>query len=190
MTSLRGVQQASELKKVQRKLGSARASRGSLSEATSVIEAERLKEIIAELGDQLQPLAHDSRLTDIKHAITLVDGSLLATLPKIMEASWRKANTGSGMVKWRLHTHFEILRGVPTRIDVTPNGGGVHDERAVLETAIEGDRLYVTDRGYASLRWALVNNFNAVRSFADQSNPRCAGFSAHQTNEKTFLRGI
>ena len=103
VTSLRGIQQASELKKVQRKLGCARASLGSLSEATSVFEAEPLKEIISELGAQLRPLAHDSRLSDIQHTITLVDGSLIAALPKIMEASWRKANTGSGMIKWRLH---------------------------------------------------------------------------------------
>ncbi len=52
----------------------------------------------------------------------------------MMEASWRKANDGNGMVKWRLHTHFEILRGVPTRVDVTPNGGGEHDERAMLSS--------------------------------------------------------
>ena len=78
-----------------------------------------VREIIAELGEQLQPLAQDSRLNDIQHTITLVDGSVIAALPKIMEASWRKAETGSGMVKWRLHTHFEILRGIPTRIDVT-----------------------------------------------------------------------
>jgi len=31
-----------------------------------------------------------------------------------------------------LHTHFELLRGVPTRIDVTPDRGGSYDERAVL----------------------------------------------------------
>ena len=49
-----------------------------------------------------------------------------------MEASFRKATSGSGLVKWRLHTHFEVLRGIPTRIDVTPNGGGDCDERAVL----------------------------------------------------------
>ncbi len=59
------------------------------------------------------------------------------------------------MVKWRLHTHFELLRGIPTRIDVTPNGGGQHDERAVLERTIEKDQLYVTDRGYA--KFALFN---------------------------------
>ena len=51
VTSLRGIQQASALKKVQKKLSCSRASLGSLSEATSVFEADRLKEIIAELGD-------------------------------------------------------------------------------------------------------------------------------------------
>lgn len=155
VTSLRGLQQASELKNVQAKLGCARASLGSLSEATTVFDAERLKDIIGELGQQLQPLALDKRLQNIDHTITLVDGSLIAALPRIMEASFRKAETGSGMIKWRLHTHFELLRGVPTRIDVTPDGGGPHDERAMLEATIEADRLYVTDRGYA--KFALFN---------------------------------
>ena len=79
-----------------------------------------------------------------------------------MEASWRKFTTDKGMVKWRLHTHFEVLRGVPTRIDVTPNGGGEHDERAVLERTIEADHLYVTDRGYA--KFALFNKIDASQS--------------------------
>ena len=162
VSSLRGVQQASELKKVQKKLGCQRASLGSLSEATSVFDADRLQEIIAELGEQLEPLAKDKRLCDIQQTITLVDGSLIAALPKIMEASWRKATDGSGMVKWRLHTHFEILRGVPTRIDVTPNGGGQHDERAMLKAVIESDRLYVTDRGYA--KFTLFNQIVAANS--------------------------
>ena len=149
VTSLRGLQQASELKNVQQKLGCARASLGSLSEAATVFDPDRLKEIISELGQQLQPLADDQRLQNINQTITLVDGSLIAALPRITEASFRKAQTGSGMIKWRLHTHFELLSGVPTRIDVTPNGGGEHDERAVLESTLEPDRLYVTDRGYA-----------------------------------------
>ena len=75
VTSLRGIQQASELKKVQKRLGCARAALGSLSEATSVFDPERLKEIIGELGDQLKPLQQDKRLSNIKQTITLVDGS-------------------------------------------------------------------------------------------------------------------
>lgn len=162
VTSLRGIQQASELKNVQRKLGCQRASLGSLSEATSVFDPERLKEIIAELGEQLQPISRDARLKDIQQAVTLVDGTLIAALPKIMEASWRKENKGSGMVKWRLHTHFEVAREVPTRMDVTPHGGGEHDERAVMEKVIEADRLYVMDRGYA--KFTLFNKIVAAKS--------------------------
>jgi hypothetical protein len=162
VTSLRGIQQASELEKVQKKLGCPRASLGSLSEAASVFEAERLKEILAELGAELKPLGRDARLKDIDQTLTLVDGTLLAALPRLMQASYLKSQTGSGLVKWRLHTHFEVDRFVPTRIDVTPDGGGEHDERAVLERTIESDRLYVMDRGYA--KFVLFNRIVAAQS--------------------------
>jgi hypothetical protein len=162
VTSLRGIQQASELKNVQRKLGCPRAALGSLSEAATVFDSERLKEIINELGAELKPLGRDARLKDLDRTLTLVDGTVLAALPKLIEASWRKETTGSGLVKWRLHAHFEVDRYVPTRIDVTPDGGGEHDERAVLERTIESDRLYVMDRGYA--KFALFNRIVKAES--------------------------
>lgn len=162
VTSLRGIQQASQLEKVQKKLGCARASLGSLSEAATVFDADRLKAIIAELGTELKPLGRDARLKDIDHTLTLVDGTLIAALPKLMQASWLKQTTGSGLVKWRLHTQFEVDRYVPMRIEVTPDGGGAHDERAVLERTIESDRLYVMDRGYA--KFALFNRIVAAKS--------------------------
>ena len=157
--SLRGLQQASELKNVQKKLGCPRTSLGSLSESVSVFDPERLKEIIAELGEQLEPLGRDPRLKDVRDTITLVDSTLLTILPHLTEA-WVKPSNTSGLVKWRLHTHFELDRHVPRRIDVTPDEGGKHDERAVLERTVEADRLYVMDRGYA--KFALFNHI--VRS--------------------------
>ena len=48
VTSLRGIQQASELKKVQRILGCARASLGSLSESARVFGSELMQEIVKE----------------------------------------------------------------------------------------------------------------------------------------------
>lgn len=162
VTSLRGIQQASELANVQKKLGCPRASLGSLAEASTVFDAERLKEIIAELGAELTPLLKDARLQDIQQTMTLVDGTLIEALPPIMEASWRKFTTGNGKVKWRLHTHFDVERYVPERIDVTPNGGGPNDERAVLERTIEPDHLYVMDRGYA--KFTLFNKIVATGS--------------------------
>ena len=162
VTSLRGLQQASELDKVSKRLGAPRISLGSFSEAASVFDPDRLKEIIAELGAQLQPLGRDPRLRDVPGTLTAVDGSLLSVLPKMMEASCLKAKTGSGLIKWRLHTHFEVDRHVPTRIDVTPDGGGQHDERSVLERTIQSDRTYVMDRGYA--KFTLFNQIVAAQS--------------------------
>src|SRR5262249_48634373 len=86
--SLRSIQQASELKNVQKKLGCARASLGSLSESVAVFDPSLLEGIIAELGQQLQPLAADPKLKDLKQVVTLVDGSLLKALPRIAEAMW------------------------------------------------------------------------------------------------------
>ena len=162
VTSLRGIQQASELANVQKRLGCSRASLGSLSEVTGVFDAEILKEIIAELGKDVKPLARDPRLKDIKGTIELVDGTLIAALPRIMEASWLKHTTGSGMVKWRLHAHFEVDRHIPKHMRLTPDGGGPDDERAVLERNIESDRLYITDRGYA--KFALFNKIVLAKS--------------------------
>ena len=155
-SSLRAVQQASELPNVQSRLGCGRAALGSLSEASTIFDPERLIEIIQELGGQLQPLVKDPRLTDIHQTITLVDATLIAAMPRIMEASVMKQKSGAGMVKWRLHAQFEVERHVPHRIDVTPDGGGEYDERAVLERTIEPDRLYIKDRGYA--KFSLFND--------------------------------
>lgn len=158
--SLRGIQQAGELKKVQRRLGCGRASLGSLSESVDVFEPERLKEVIAELGGKLQPFAKDRRLKDLRQTLTLVDGSVLKVLPWLSRAMLQKATDEH---KVRLHTHFEVERHVPTRIDVT--GGtprGDDDERAVMGRSIEPDRLYVMDRGYA--KFALFNDIVAAGS--------------------------
>lgn len=150
VTSLRGLQQASELKKIQKKLGCARASLGSLSESVAVFDPERLKPIIESLGKKLSSTTCDDRLKDVTSTLTLVDGSIVEALPRIAEASLRDAQAGKGgKMKWTLHTHFEVLRGVPVRMDVTPTAGGEHDERAVMSRAVEADRTYVMDRGYA-----------------------------------------
>ena len=162
VTSLRAIEQASELGKVQKKFGCKRTSLASLSEASRIFDSHRLKEIIAELGAQAHSMGRDKRLSGIEQNITLVDGSLVSAMPSLMQASLLKSTEGSGLVKWRLHTHFEVDRYVPTRIDVSPDGGGDDDERAVLERTLDSDRLYVMDRGYA--KFALFNSIIAKQS--------------------------
>ena len=40
------------------------------------------------------------------------------------EASLLKRQSGSGQVTWCWHTHFNVEKYVPDRIDVTPDAGG------------------------------------------------------------------
>ncbi len=162
VSSLRAIQQASELKKVQKRLGCGRVSLGSFSESSHVFEPQRLQEIIVELGAQLEPVGRDARLKHVRQTLTLVDGTLLSALPRMAEAVWLKEQTGSGLVKWRLHTHFEVDRHVPTRIDVTRDGGGENDERTVMGKAIQTDHCYVMDRGYA--KFSLFNAIATAKS--------------------------
>lgn len=156
--SLRAIQQASELRKVQRKLGCSRASLGSLSEATDVFDPERLKQIIAELGQQLQVLGRDPRLTEIRQALTLVDGTLLDALPRLADASLQDSRAAKARCKWRLHTHFEVDRHVPIRMDLTEGTNtGEAEERTVLRRTLAADCCYVMDRGYVDFTL-----FNAI----------------------------
>jgi hypothetical protein len=181
-SSLRAIQQASELQNVQKRLGCGRASLGSLSEAATVFDPARLIEIIQELGSQVQPLTKDPQLKELRQTLTLVDATLITAMPRIMAASVMKRQTGSGTVKWRLHTHFEVDRHQPTRIDVTRDGGGSNDERAVLERTIESDRCYVMDRGYA--KFTL---FNAIVAKSSSYVCRIRDNSVYQVLEENLL---
>jgi hypothetical protein len=151
--SLRAIEQASQLRNVQRKLGCQRASLASLSEAKDVFEPELLKEIIAELGSQLQPIARAPRLKDVQYTVTLVDGSLLKGLPVLIQAGMQDSRAAKLEAKVRLHTQFDLERGVPIRIDVTDGvGRGESSERAVLARTLEKGHCYVEDRGYAKFK--------------------------------------
>ena len=141
-TSLRSLQQASELKKVQKKLGVPRASLGSLSEASTVFESRRMLEIIEQLGEQLKPITHHGKLNDLPGILTAVDGTLLKCLPKIAWALW--IDDKHRAVK--NHVHFEILKAVPVKATITD---GNANEKDVLAASLDAGRIYVLDRGYA-----------------------------------------
>lgn len=155
LTSLRGIQQASQLRNVRKKLGLRRASLGSLSESVSVFDPEPLKEIATQLAAQI-PGQIGGDFSSINQTLTAVDGSVFDTVAKVAELAWVPLKGGKRKHAYRLHTQFEILRGVPNRIDVTSaNPKGDDDERAVLQRTLEPDRCYVIDRGYA--KFSLFN---------------------------------
>ena len=124
LISLRGLQQASTHADVQKKFGVGRASLGSLSESVSILDPEPLKRIAATFATEV-PTADPSRFDAIGKQLTAVDGSVFKTAVRVASLAWLPSK-GNGKHKgtpvdgYRMHTHFEILRGVPERIDATP----------------------------------------------------------------------
>jgi hypothetical protein len=140
-TSLRALQQASELEKVQRILGCARASLGSLSESARVFDSDLLKEIIEELSDHLPNVSKIPGFDEKKGILTAVDGTLVEAVAKMAWATWRSDRNGV-----KIHTQFEILKGIPVEMDVTDANAS---EKKVLGLTLQSNRIYVLDRGYA-----------------------------------------
>lgn len=140
--SLRSMQQASELRKVQKNLGIPRSSLGSLSEAARVFDSTLLIEIIEELATELKPVPHSARLDDIGAVLTIVDGTLLKALPKTIDALWKDENNKA----YKAHVQYEILKGIPVSSKLT---NGNVNEKKVLAENLQSGRFYVLDRGYA-----------------------------------------
>jgi IS4 transposase len=157
LRSLRALQQASELEKVRRKLGVGRTSLGSFSEATDVFDPDRLTGIIGQLLSQL-PQARQVGRGHLSQVLTAVDGTIVQTLGSLAQAAYMRDKQGKTHSAWRFHTHFEIDRSVPVRMDVTTaRNVGKNEERNQLRRRLEPDRCYVLDRWYGDfLLWNQI----------------------------------
>jgi len=154
VTSLRGLQQASGLAKVEKLLGIQRTSLGSLSEATGVFDAAPLRSIVQELAQRAMPLEHGAEAQALRD-LTAVDGTLLPALPKMLWALWVDPDHRAA----KLHLHFDVLKGVPCDATLTQGNGS---ETEQLQATLNPGRLYVLDRGYAS--YQLLQAILAVGS--------------------------
>jgi hypothetical protein len=139
--SLRGIQQASSLDKVQRLFGCHRVSRGSLSEASRVFDPDLLHSLIGDLAAQALPVVHGKEAEALR-GLTAVDGSLLPALPKMAWALWLDPQHHAA----KMHVHFDVLKGVPVETTLTTGNGS---ETEQLRATLQAHRLYVIDRGYA-----------------------------------------
>ncbi len=169
LQSLRGLSEASSLRKVQKAVGGPRVSVGSLSESVRVFDPTLLEPIFQELFGQLPtklPPATTPATSaqaaqipfELVQRLTAVDGSALRALPQIVGA----VGTSRGS-KWRLHLQFEVHRELPEHATLTPDEtGGEDDERNVLARNLRAGRLYLLDRGYE--RYLLFKQIVEARS--------------------------
>jgi hypothetical protein len=155
ITSLRAIQQVSELKKVQKVLGVKRTSLGSLSEASSVFDSQLITPIIQQLAEQAIPLETDSRLKDIEQMLVTVDGTLISALPKMLWALWLDDEHRAA----KLHLEFDIIKGIPVRAEVTDANANEKDN---LRKSLRSGKLYVLDAGYG--QYSLFEDIRKAKS--------------------------
>jgi hypothetical protein len=182
VTSLRALQQASGLAKVQKLLGCQRAALGSLSEASRVFDPALLRQIIGDLARQALPLAQ-GREAEALRGLTAVDGTVLAALPKMAWALWRTEERAL-----KMHLQFDVLKGVSTDATVTSaNGPEIEELRATLQA----DRLYVVDRGYAEYQ-LFQDIIDAKSSFIGRirDNAVCGVIEERSVNADARADGV
>jgi len=155
LTSLRGIQQATTLKKVQKILGVKKTGLSTLSEASYVFDADLIVPLLKELARKACPIEKDPKLKDIEQILTAVDGTLLSALPKMLWALWLDEEHRAA----KLHLEFDIQGNLPANATIT-NGNG--NERDALRGFLSPDKLYALDCGYAEYK--LFNEIKQAES--------------------------
>jgi hypothetical protein len=139
--SLRDLSSLSALKKVRSKLGTPFFGKSTIAEAMRVFDPSLLKEVIAELARGI-PDKGNARLKDLSLVLEDVDGSLIRALPRMTWAVWVDEKNRAA----KAHVAFDVLKGVPTVLDVT---AATEKETDFVIDNIEREHVYIMDRGYA-----------------------------------------
>lgn len=145
LTSLRGIQQASHLNKVKKELGIKGLGLTTLSEASTVFDADLLAPIIKELAKKATHLERDPKLKMLQQALVAVDGSLLPALPKMAWALWLDDQHRAA----KLHLELDVLKGIPTNAKITD---GNANEKTVFRGFLSPNKLHTFDAGYSEYK--------------------------------------
>jgi hypothetical protein len=198
VTSLRGIQQMSELRKVQQRWGVPCTGLSTLSEAATVFDAALLQDVISELalrawaqGAQGKEVGSD-REQQLLRDLVAIDGSLLPALPRMVWAVWQDAQHRAA----KMHVAFAALRQVPIGVTVT---AGNSSEREQTHHLVQPGGFYVCDRGYVDYdlfaQWhALPCSFivrvqnNAAYEVAEERSVSAAARAAGVTSDVVLQR--
>jgi len=158
LTSLRGIQQASKIQKLQKKLGLNSTSLGALSEASTVFDAELLQPLMKELAAKALPLEKDPRLKKLQQHLVAVDGTLLSALPKMLWALWLDEQNRAA----KLHLALDVDTQMPVGARITH--GNANEKTIARDYFLQSKALYVFDAGYAEYKF-FQDILNAGSSF-------------------------
>jgi len=139
--SMRGLCAASHLERVQKEVCGRKVSLGSFSEAQGVFDPELLRQVFLDLSAEIPVSWGDVRLRHLADKLNLVDGTLLAALPRMHWALWINEQNRAA----KLHLKFSVLRQAACDALITT---GNSCERKVLREFVKNGETVVGDRYY------------------------------------------
>jgi hypothetical protein len=149
LRGLRSIQELFDDPKVRKSFGSPRVPRSTLADAQRMFDPALLTPLIRALQQRLGTLARPAPLDELTRKLLAVDGSFFAVAPRIAWALYNQSSAKNGRHirkgNVRLHTHFDILRGIPDQVGLTD---GQASEAQHLRGRLEGGCFYVMDRGF------------------------------------------
>lgn len=157
ITSMRGLCQASQLKRVQVQACQRAVSRGSFSEAQSLVDPALLKQVYDTLAVAVARRRRGAEVSDNAHVqlMQIVDSTLWYALPRMHWAIWRKQYGTQRAV--RLHVKFQVADRLPAQCSITE---GRRCERREWEALTQAGEFYVGDR-YFGEDYALLGRLLA-----------------------------
>lgn len=139
--SLRDLSVVSAFKKARLMTGAPSFGKSTIADALRVFDPSLLGEVVSEMAGVIPDRGAEA-LEDLRKVLLCVDGSLLRALPRMAWAVWIDEKKKAA----KLHAGFDVLKGVPTVLDVT---AATDKETDFVIDIIEPDHLYIMDRGYA-----------------------------------------
>lgn len=165
LRGLRSIQELFDDARVRRAFRSPRVPRSTLADAQRLFDPELLVPLIQALQQRLGglPPAERLRLDELTRKLVAVDGSFFAVAPRIAWALYNQSSGANGRCirkgNVRLHTHFDILRGLPDQVGLTDGRAG---EAQHLRERLETGCFYVMDRGFQA--YQLLTDILAIDS--------------------------
>ena len=142
--TMRGLCACSDFKRVQEEVCGRHLSLGSFSEAQGVFGSGRLKKVFAGLLEKSPEAIAPPRGTARASCLKLIDSTVMMALPRMDWAEWR--HQGKTQRAVRLHLKFNVLRGEPGEVSITP---GRTCERIAFKKMVKPGEFHVGDRNYS-----------------------------------------
>jgi len=161
VTSMRGLCQASHLRRVQKEICARPISLGSFSEAQEVSDPKLLKKVYDRLATQIAKRRQTPSESANPYAriMQIVDSTLWYALPRMHWAVWRKQH--GTQRAFRLHARFQVADDLPSTFTITQ---GRRCERLEWEGMAQAGDFYVGDRYYGE-DYGLLGRLMALGCF-------------------------